>query len=302
MTQRIVCVGHAAVDHHFEVQAFAPEPTKTPATSYTQLCGGMGANAALALARLGAQVRLCGRVGSDEAGRFLQRSLAGSGVEPMLEVVQGAQTSVSSVVVDARGERHIFNHMGSALHQAHPLNTAQLQGAKALLTDPRWTAGAQAALTWARAQGVFSMLDADIAPQEVLQTLVPLAQWAVFSEKGLACYAPGLGVEAALRVALQSGAQTAMVTQGERGMVWLDSQGLHHAQAFKVQAQDTTGAGDVFHAALLLALASGQSTKAATRYAAAAAAIKCTRRHGVSGTPTQEEVQAFLSERGEVLV
>jgi sulfofructose kinase len=148
------------------------------------------------------------------------------------------------------------------------------------------------------------MLDADIAPPAVLQTLVPLAQWAVFSERGLSCFAPGESKEAALQAALKAGAQTAMVTQGERGAYWLSQNQpteLQHASAFPVQAQDTTGAGDVFHAALLLALASGQSPAAAARYAAAAAAIKCTRRHGVTGAPTQEEVRAFLSERSTVV-
>jgi sulfofructose kinase len=297
MTAPIVCVGHATIDHHFEVQAFPSVPTKTRASSYKQLTGGMAANAAIAMARLGASVRLIGRVGSDEAGHFLQNNLHAERLHNLLEVVPGASTSVSSAVVDATGERQIFTHTGSALEQAHALDTAHLQGARALLVDPRWLAGAQAALTWARANQVLSMLDADVAPTERLQTLVPLAQWAVFSERGLQCFAPGLGTEAALEAALHAGAKVAMVTHGERGVVWNSGQGPERMSAFSIQAKDTTAAGDVFHAALLLALAQGQNTPNAIRYASAAAAIKCTRRHGVSGAPGHEEVEAFLRER-----
>ncbi len=126
----LACVGHAAVDHHFEIEAFPARPTKTPATAYHHIIGGMAANAAVAATRLGGRVRLLGRVGDDEAGRFVQAELAALGVaDVQLEAVAGAATSVSSVVVDAHGERQVFNHRGSALTQAHPLDVAQLAGA-----------------------------------------------------------------------------------------------------------------------------------------------------------------------------
>jgi sulfofructose kinase len=83
--------------------------------------------------------------------------------------------------------------------------------------------------------------------------------------------------------------------------VWNSGQGPQRMSAFSIQAKDTTAAGDVFHAALLLALAQGQNTPNAIRYASAAAAIKCSRRHGVSGAPTQEEVGVFLRERGALV-
>ena len=51
---RIACVGHAALDHVFEVDAFPTRPTKTPASSYRPGTGGMAFNAAIAAARLGA--------------------------------------------------------------------------------------------------------------------------------------------------------------------------------------------------------------------------------------------------------
>ncbi len=58
---------------------------------------------------------------------------------------------------------------------------------------------------------------------------------------------------------------------------------------------DTLGAGDVFHAALGLALAEGQRDQDALRFAAAAAAIKCSRPDGIAGAPTRSEVEALLT-------
>jgi sulfofructose kinase len=297
MTVQIMCVGHASVDHHFEIDAFAARPTKTHAKSYRMIVGGMGANAAIALQRLGARVTMLGRVGADAPGEFVREQLAAEGVEQQLEVVEGASTSVSSVVVDAQGERQIFTHLGDALVRAHALDTRKLEGAAGVLTDPRWCDGAQAALRWARTHKVLSVLDADVAPREALAQLVPLAQWVVFSENGLQCFAPGASLDEGLRAALGSGAKTAMVTLGDRGVRWTHGQGFEAMPAFAVQALDTTGAGDVFHAALILSLAQGMPEKSAVRYASAAAALKCMRRHGVMGTPRQAEVLDFIREK-----
>ncbi|MFM7331262.1 MAG: PfkB family carbohydrate kinase [Brachymonas sp.] len=303
MPSFFACVGHASVDHHFEIDSFATHPTKTPATNYTQIVGGMAANAAIGLARLGLPVRLIGRVGSDPAGAFIAQAVSDLGIDSHLEYVAQAQSSVSSVIVDARGERQIFNHRGNALARAHALNTRQLQGAQAVLTDPRWGDGAAAALIWARKQGVFCMLDADVAPQEVLQRLVPLTQWAVFSEPGLQAYAPqALTRQDALRLALDAGAASAMVTLGERGVMWMHEreQVLYSQPSFNVKAVDTTGAGDVFHAALCFALSelgadhTPNQERQAIRFACAAAALKCTQGMGALGAPTRTQVQQFL--------
>lgn len=297
------CVGHASVDHHFEIEAFAAQPTKTPAHSYRQIVGGMAANASIGMARLGLQVHLIGRVGDDDAGRFIQAALPGLGITNQLDIVKGGHTSVSSVIVDAQGERQIFNHRGDALAKAHALDTGLLNGAQAVLTDPRWGDGAAAALIWARENGVLGMLDADVAPQAVLHRLVPLARWAVFSQPGLQSFAPNTtDISAGLHAALDAGASSAMVTLGDQGVAWMHTKqrSLQTQASFPVKALDTTGAGDVFHAALCFALselkpdASAKQERQAIRFACAAAALKCTQRHGALGAPTRAEVLRFL--------
>jgi sulfofructose kinase len=85
-----------------------------------------------------------------------------------------------------------------------------------------------------------------------------------------------------------------MVTLGERGVLWTRGQGLHSLPAFAVTALDTTGAGDVFHAALTWALSSMDDEISAIRFASAAAALKCTQRHGVMGTPSKADVEQYL--------
>ena len=296
---RLACVGHASLDHVFEIEAFAARPSKTPARRYRTQAGGMAFNAAVAASRLGAAVRMIGRVGEDSAADFLRERLVQERIDPAgLQTVPHSGTSVSAVVVDQLGQRQIFNHRGNALVRAHALDLSQLEGAAALLVDPRWVAGAEAALIWARQHGVLSVLDADVAPAADLRRLVPLARWAVFSEPGLACWAPGQDTPAALRAACRLGNEVAMVTWGEHGS-WRSMGGAEpvHESAPAVVAADTTAAGDVFHAALAVALAEGSPADDAVRFASAAAAFKCERGAGALGAPTRHQLEVWLSAR-----
>ncbi len=299
---RIACVGHAALDHVFEVERFPTRPTKTPARSYRPGTGGMAFNAAIAAARLGAVVRMIGRVGDEAAVQLLRDRLRSEGVDDRgLERVAGTTTSVSAIVVDAHGERQIFNHRGEAIVRAHALDLRVLDGADVVLADPRWAAGALAALRWAREHRVISVLDGDVAPAADLQRLVPLAQWAVFSEPGLAAFAPGLAVADALARALQLGCEVAMVTHGALPVQWLRRGGAPQSQAVPaVAAIDTTAAGDVFHAALALALGEGRGERDAVAFAAQAAALKCLAGPGVLGAPRRASVDAATRRQTDV--
>ena len=66
-------------------------------------------------------------------------------------------------------------------------------------------------------------------------------------------------------------------------------------RAFKIDAVDTLGAGDMFHGAFALRLAEGGDEVAAMRFASAAAALKCTRFGGIIGAPSRTEVENFLA-------
>lgn len=260
----------------------------------------MSLHASIAAARLGATARLLGRVGEDDRAAFLRERLRAEGVDARgLDSVAGASTSLAAVIVDASGARQIYIHRGDAIERAHALDTRQLVGADMVLADPRWPDGAAAALTWARAHGVPSLLDADVAPIDALDRLVPLARWVAFSEPGLALWARGRRRDDALAAARALGPALALVTLGADGACWIDAPAgrMRSARPPPVQARDTTGAGDVFHAALALALTEGRSTDEAVAWACAAAAFKCERGRGADGAPTRQELAVWLRRR-----
>ena len=225
----------------------------------------MAANAAAAIVRLGGRALFCGPLGDDPAGERMTQGLACAGVDVSgAQRVRGASSSVSTVIVNSRGERLIVGHRGSALETKPDVAwTAKIVGASALLADVRWPDGALSALSAARAVGCPTVFDGDVADRSVLERLAAMAEHTVFSELGLAAFAPDVSLEEGLRRALGQGAQIAAVTCGERGVYWMSahSRELRHLPAYHVEPVDTTGAGDVFHGAYALAIAEGQPPK-----------------------------------------
>jgi sulfofructose kinase len=308
---RVCGVGHVALDMVFEVERIPQEPVKVAARALRRVVGGMTANACVAAARLGASVRFGSPVGDDDAVATFRAHFEREGVDAVgLQSVAGASSSVSAVLVDARGERLIVSHHGDALHQPPPPDLAWLEDADAVLADPRCPDWSEAALRQASARGMVSVLDGDTAPLAVLQRLVALAGWAVFSQPGMAVFAGAGGVgaiagdapdaaalDAGLGQALARGAEVAVVTLGGAGLRWQRrGQCVRALPALTAGAVvDTLGAGDAFHGALAVALAEGQADEQALRFAAAAAAIKCTRHGGVLGAPVRAEVLDLLS-------
>jgi sulfofructose kinase len=306
---RILGVGHAALDHQFAIQAFPAHPNKTPAQAYHVGVGGMTANACVAAARLGAQVRIASPLGDDAAAPFIEAHFLREGVDGggLVRVV-GAHSSVSAVIVDAQGERLIVNHRGDALRCVPALDETQVDAADVLLTDPRCVAWAEAALRRARALGCLSVLDGDSAPSEDLQRLVGLCSWAVFSQPGLTAFHDGTPQDG-LAAALAAGAEVAVLTRDDQPLLWQRRGGpLQALPVFAVQpVLDTTAAGDTFHGALAVALGELQvqgegqglgaprADEAALRFAAAAAALKCLKPGGVAGAPSRAALEAFLA-------
>lgn len=303
----VVCLGHAALDRVYTVDAIPSTPTKLRASAYREVGGGMAANAACAIARLGGRVAFWGRAGDDAAGAAMAQEFASYGVDASaFRRLPGCRSSQSAIIVDARGERLIVSHHGDVPDDASWLPLATLRETRAVLADVRWPSGARAMFGAAREAGVPRVLDADVADGAVIDELLRLADHVVFSEHGLARWAslPAKAGEAERRAALDRAwhamrtrgeAHACAVTCGEAGSWWLTAQGPLHVAAPEVDAVDTLGAGDVFHGAYALALAEGRGVEAAARFATVAAAIKCTREGGRSGCPTRAEVAAFAA-------
>jgi sulfofructose kinase len=293
---RIACVGIAVLDRIWYLNDLPKEGGKYVAGDYKEVGGGPAATAAVAAAKLGAEVDFIGRVGDDDTGNRLLAELQAYGVNTRYtRIVKGARSSQSAVLVDAAGERIIANYPSPDLPAcADWMADIDFSQWDAVLADVRWHHGAKQAFTLARANGVTTVLDADVTPQDIAE-LVALSDHAAFSAPGLVRLTGVTDAPAALKQAKTLTNGHLYVTQGAQGCLWLENSRLRHLPAFHVDVVDTTGAGDVFHGALAVSLAQKTETAEAIRFASAVAALKCTRPGGRAGIPDCDQTRSFLS-------
>jgi sulfofructose kinase len=290
----VICIGLSALDQVWRVpEFFSGGSQKIRGMEYATMGGGMAATAAVTVARLGGMAAFWGRGGDDAAGHEMSKALAEQGVDvTQFRLFPEGQSSVSGILVDAVGERQIVNFRGHFPEQADWLPLGEVKAAAAVLADPRWLTGTVALFNAARANAVPTVLDADVADADVFETLLPLTDHAIFSEPALCGFA-GTADDTALARIAEFGCSVAAVTRGANGVDWLAENVRHHQPAFTVKAIDTTGAGDVFHGAYALAIGARLDAGDAMSFAAAAAALKCTRPGVRTGIPSLEDCLTF---------
>ena len=293
---RIACIGITVLDRIWYLTDLPKEGGKFVANDYKEVGGGPAATAAVAAAKLGATVDFIGRVGDDDTGKRLLAELESLGVNTRYSrVYKGARSSQSAVLVDASGERIIANYPSPDLPaDASWLADIDFSQWDAVLADVRWHDGAKQAFTLARQQGIPAVLDGDVTPQDIAE-LVALSDHAAFSAPGLTRLTGTEDIHLSLKKAQTLTNGHVYVTQGSQGCYWLENQQLQHQPGFSVDVVDTTGAGDVFHGALALAIAQNNATADAVRFASAVAALKCTRPGGRAGIPDCDQTRSFLS-------
>lgn len=267
--------------------------------------GGKGANAAVACARLGARALLVGRVGCDEFGRdqLVALRAEGVGVDGVTDDPE-ASTGVAFILVDAEGENTIL----------------VVNGANDRLTPDMVEAGL--APHWSSLQAV--IVDFEVPPEAVTAAVNSA------SERGIPVivdagpprpYPPGVwgraaiispneieaaaligrpvetsaAAEAAARVLMAAGPGAVVMKRGASGALAVSQDGVWDVPAFRVNAVDTTGAGDAFTGALAVAVAKGSPLPEAVRFACAAGGLATTRRGTMLSLPTLAEVEALMA-------
>ncbi|HEX2509823.1 MAG TPA: sugar kinase [Microvirga sp.] len=294
----VLCVGIAVLDHVFAVDAMPTRPEKYRATDLAVVGGGIAANAAVTVARLGGRALLATRLGNDGTGNVIIEELESEGVDcSPTRRFEGLRSPTSAILVDARGERLVISFSDPDLPSAPTWLPSSLpSGVNAVMGDTRWPEGSAHLFRLARQAGAAAVLDGDRKPP--LAEAASQATHVAFSMQGLA-EVTGLEDPAEGLRSLGGAAENWLaVTAGEKGVYFLENGEVVHEPAFPLRAVDTLGAGDVWHGAFALALAEGMRERAAVRFASAVAAIKCTRFGGRSGIPSRAEVEAFLKERG----
>lgn len=311
----VVCLGAATVDRTYRVSnlpcpdggAFAGEVTESP--------GGVGANVATGLARLGRDAGLVARLGEDDVGDTVADALAAGPVDDA-RVRRRPGTSTHCIVLrDPAGERMIVTAGDSTkrlrltdadrdyLRRADAVfATAYVPDAvtRALL-DLVDAAADPPAVAFDLSGPVEELVDRGTDP-DTLARVVAAADCVVANEVAAASYlgrpVDPDGANAAVEALQARGATRGAITFGAAGATLFDPDSTTAVPAFDVDVADTTGAGDAFNAGLVDRWLLGDDSPAeAGRFAAAVAALNCRAEGARGGMPTAAEVESFLAAR-----
>ena len=300
---KILVIGSINMDMVARIEHI-PQPGETVlGLGYSFAPGGKGANAAVAAARLKAQVSFAGCVGDDDYGRSLRQNLQSEGVDDrLLRTAADAPTGYAPILVQPSGENSIIVFAGAnrsirpedvpAMFR-EPVDAVMLQ-----LEIPQeivLLAGREA-----EARGIPVILDAGPACSFPLEQMRGLAivspnETETQALTGLPVQSEAEARRAAEALRARSGGADVVLKMGSRGAYLLTATESRLVPAFPVRAVDTTAAGDTFTAAMTVAYLRGLPLSEAVRYGCAAGALATTRLGAQPSLPTAEEVEAFLA-------
>ncbi|MEJ2129690.1 MAG: ribokinase [Woeseiaceae bacterium] len=257
----------------------APGETVTDA-ELSRFPGGKGANQALAAQRLGANVQLIACVGEDAAADEALLLLSEGGVDLSgVQRIAGMPTGTALIAVAASGENHIVVAPG-ANRRLLP-DVVEIPHTEALICQLEVPADsvARAAANFA---GFFCV---NLAPaKHVDVSILQRADLIVVNEVEAAWYGDSLSAASGM-IVTTVGAAGATISKG--------GEDIAVARPPRVDAVDTTAAGDSFTAALTVALVEGQSPQEALEFACAAGAAACTKLGAQPSLPTREDVTSL---------
>jgi len=285
----LVC-GLLAADIVFEVQAIPRQAVKYRAQNVALTCGGGGCYAAIAVNRLGGSSSIIAKIGDDEFGKVVLNALDSEGIDHTNVVVEPhVHTPISSIALDASGERQIVNYRDQAsITVKHDLSFQALPDA--VLVDARWIEGSVKSLEYAKLHAIPGVVDAE---SPVSEDVMALATHIAFSRQGLSQFASTGSIAEGLRKAAKRFAAWVCVTDGASGVHIQHINQIDTISAPIINPVDTLGAGDVWHGAFTLQLAQGVNEQSAVKFANVAAALKCTRKGGGWSAPELWEVNEF---------
>jgi len=288
----VLCVGNASFDLVFGVEAHPAADEKTIANSFLSCGGGPAANAAVAVSRLGHKAAFAGYLGNDVFGDLHFAGLQQEGVNVDLVVRGDVPTPLSAILVKPDGKRTVINHATGA----KPLPQTSVDFSrctpKVILFDGHEPELSLSLAGDAKRRSIPSVLDAGSVHRGT-QELVVLVDYVVASEKFATDFTGETDAVQAL-VKLSKRASSVVITLGERGLIWKNSESEGRLPAFIIEAIDTTGAGDAFHGAFAAGLVKQMKWNDLLRYASAVGALCCTKLGARPSLPTAQQMKNFL--------
>lgn len=295
----IVGIGICTVDHLLSVPKMPVDNETVRAKDYLRQCGGLASAAMVAASRLGARTKIIARIGDDDDGQYIRDDFDNEGVDTSKLLVEpNSRTHISVILVNEHtGDRSIVTRWATgAPISPQEFTREDITSARVLFVD-NVTDATRQAVQWAKEAGLHIVID-PARPYDVMKEILPDVTVPIVSEHFAKDWMPDAPPEVVAQALYDLGAKIAIVTLGARGSVVCSDAGVQAFPTFPVDVVDTTGAGDAFHGAFMVALLHDEWELAQkVRFAAAVGAMNCRAMGGRTGLPTRAEVDEFLASR-----
>ena len=302
MNPKIVVVGSANTDFVLTVPTLPSHGETVLGDQFRVVRGGKGANQAVAAARLGAEVTLVARLGTDRFGDEALAAYRQEGIHTEF-IVQDPDiySGVALIMVNENGENLIGVGPGANSHlsvENVQAAEAAIQEADCVLVQLEVPLGVvQAAVEIARRNNVKVILNPAPARKlhrEILEAVDYLTPNEIEAAILAGQNPSEMGPDSLPELASILGVPNLVVTLGSKGACILQNGQMELVPPFSITPVDTTASGDAFNGALAVALARGDDLPQAVRYANAAGAITATRLGAQPSLPTEEELNQFM--------
>lgn len=304
--KNIVVIGSLNIDFVIEVDKM-PLPGETVlGKSFTLVPGGKGANQAYAIGKLGANVSMIGAIGNDEYGETLLENLNSVHVDTTnITKINDTNTGCAFINVDSNGENNIVVIGGANKklttdiidNNIDTINTADIIVIQ--LEIPINVVNYVAKL--AKQKKKLVILDPAPAcsnlPDELFENvdIIKPNETEIQILSGMKTNTEEEKVEAA-KFLIQKGVKTVIITLGEKGSLLVTKNKIEKFYSPKVEAIDTTAAGDSFTAALAKSLLEDKNIEDAIKYAHIVSSITVTKKGAQTSIPNPNEIEKFLND------
>lgn len=297
----IVGIGACVMDTLVSVPDYPKEDTKLQALSTKVAGGGPVATGLVAAAVLGVSAGYIGQLAEDNGGAFLLQDFAKYGVETCHIVKKAGYRSFTSTIwlsQSSHSRTCVFDRGNLPKWSLNQEQKQAVEKAKLLMVDGNELQAAVDAARLAKAAGVKVLYDAGGLYPGV-EELLGLTDYLIPSEEFALLHTGCASAEDATKALFDRYHPAfVVVTQGKQGGVFYDGKETLRYPAFRVEAVDTNGAGDVFHGAFAAGLIKGFAPLQCCHFASAVSAIKCTGVGARESVPTMETAKQFLEEKG----
>ncbi|MEG0914109.1 MAG: ribokinase [Oscillospiraceae bacterium] len=305
MAKKILVAGSSNIDFVLNVKKMPQKGETITSKAFNKIPGGKGANQACACGMLGGQCTFLSAVGTEGLGDIIVESLNKANVNTkQIEFTENEPTGMAIISVDDCGENEIILVPGANsicnyayfMKNEDCINEADIVISQ-LETPPN---DVYELLNFAKKANKLTILNPapapDYLPEDVLQGLDYITPNETELQRLTGMPTQTIDqISKAARTLLSKGVKNVLVTIGPRGALLCSDKIEKQFLPYDVKPVDTTAAGDVFNAAIAVALAEERNIEDAIMFANAASSIAITRKGAQTSIPTRSQTEQFIT-------